>query len=176
MRRKQRPLTPREEKLAEQFIRDVLARMRLPAGDEDLMQCGWAAFLRVYRSDPAAFSGADGRGWIAACRAIQEEAAQEWRQGGFWRLGVVSLDQPVGEEDEACTRLRLLPAPYGDFQNGVCCRDYLQRLEPDAGWMARRLIRGDSMGEVCARRGWSRAQGECVLGRLRTAMEEYRRI
>lgn len=70
MKRKKRDFSPRERRLIDGFIWDICRALRLPRDSAELYQCGWAAFLDVYRSDPAAFADADFSGWRRAYLVI----------------------------------------------------------------------------------------------------------
>lgn len=175
MRGRGRALSPREQGLVDGFIGDICGLLRIPAGKGDLYQCAWAAFLSVYRDDPAAFSGAGRYGWKRAYLMIREALVRERRESGFWRCGRISLDQPVNGESET-RRIELLPARCGDFQNSVCFHDYLRRLDRDACRMAYRLIDGDSVEEVRAYYDWSCDYADSTYRRLQAEMERYLRI
>lgn len=172
MKQKKRDFSPRERRLIDGFIWDICRALRLPRDSAELYQCGWAAFLDVYRSDPAAFADADFSGWRRAYLVIWDALERENRQLQFWLYGLTSLDQPVSSEVPV-PRRELLQAPHGDFQNGVCFHDYLDRMDTDARLMAYALIHGGAMEEIRAYYHWSHDHAYRTYNRLRSSMQEY---
>lgn len=175
MRRRERDLSLREQRLIDGFIREICCALRIPTGNRDLYQCAWAAFLSVYRDDPAGFSGSGLRGWKRAYLIIWDALVQARREGGFWNYGQTSLDQPVSSEIPN-PRIELLQAPHGDFQNSVGFHDYLRRMERDARRMAYCLIDGGTVEEVRAYYHWTCDYADRTYHSLRAEIEEYLNI
>ena len=82
------------------------------------------------------------------------------------------LNQPIGNETPVL-RIELLQAPHGDFQNGVCLRDYLQRMNRDACRMAYGMIDGETIEEIQAYYRWSNAYTAYTYRILYNAIQEY---
>lgn len=78
-----RSLSLREQRLIDGFIGDICGALRIPAEHGDLYQCAWAAFLSVYRDDPAGFSGTGLHGWRRAYLIIWDALVQAQRDNGF---------------------------------------------------------------------------------------------
>ena len=174
MKRK-RDFSPRERRRIDGFIRDICRCLHLPEKDSDLNQCGWAAFLSVYRDAPGLFSHHTGLGWHRAYLIIWDCLTAERDYLYFSRYRLASLDQPVSPAVPV-PRAELLQAPHGDFQNSVCFHDYLERLEPDARRMAYGFIDGGTMEEIGAYYHWNHAHTYRVFHTLRARMTEYSRI
>ena len=175
MKRKRRDFSRREQRLIDDFVREICRALYLPEDSEDLRQCAWAAFLSVYRDAPGAFSNGGFCGWHRAYQIIWDALVREQRQIDFWIYGQTSLDRNVNEEIPV-PRVELLQAPHSDFQNSVCFYDYLHRMEPDVCRMAKEMIHGSSMEEIQAYYHWSRVHTYRVYNDLRAEMEAYLRI
>ena len=171
MKRK-REFSPRERRMIDGFIRDICRHLQLPGDDPDLNQCGWEAFLSVYRDAPELFSHHTFLGWRRAYFIIWDGLSRERDYLYFSRYKVDSLDQPVSREVPV-SRVELLQSPHGDFQNSVCFHDYLGRLELDVRKMAYGLIGGDTMEEIGACYRWGRAHTYRTYRALRESMTEY---
>lgn len=173
MKQKKRDFSRREQFLIDGFIEDICRRLHLPDKSGELRQCAWAAFLSVYRDDPASFSHSSFRGWSRAYLIICDALRQEKSCMNFWTYGVASLDQPVSCEVPV-PQIELLQAPHGDFQDNVCFHDYLRCIgDQDACRMAYSLMRGDSLAEIQALNHWSSHRLYRTYNHLRTAMEAY---
>ena len=174
MRRK-REFSVRERQKIDGFIRDICRSLRLPEGDPELNQCGWAAFLSVYRDAPSLFSHHTFLGWKRAYCIIWDELVKERDYIYNARYKLDSLDQPVSGEVPV-SRAELLQTPHGDFQNSVCFHDYLGRLDQDVRRMAYGLIDGGTMEEIGAYYHWQPARTYRTYRVLREQMTEYERI
>ena len=174
MKRK-RGFSARECRLIDGFIWDICHRLRLPEDDPDLNQCGWAAFLSVYRDAPELFSHRSFYGWKRAYLIIWDSLIKERDYIYMSRYKMDSLDQPISEE-VPLTRGELIQAPHSDFQNSVCFYDYLGRMEPDARKMAYGLLGGGTIEEVGASYRWNRAHTYDAYNLLQKRMMEYEAI
>ena len=144
----------------------------------DYQNIGWEGFLEVYRNQPGIFSGSGRRGWQEAARVIYEKLAQEKATKDKIRYGQISLDIPISAEIPV-ERIDLLRNIAGDFQNSVCLRDYineLSRRSPDAGFLARRFMEGDTLDEVRHLNHWGETRTNQAWHKLREVMEDYWRI
>ena len=173
--KRRRDFSIREQRMIDGFIEDICRLCRLPLNDRDLRQSGWAAFLSVYRDDPAAFSGSAFLGWRRAYLIIWDALMQErrWREAALYKTQ--SLDVPVSREIPV-SRIELLQAPHGDFQNSVCFHDYLERIDADARRMAYALIGGGTLEEIGGYYDWIPAHTYRTYNRLRKSMEDYLHI
>ena len=121
-------------------------------------------------------SDAEGRrGWCAAAKVIYEKLAREKAALDFARYGQVSLDAPVSAQ-VPIPRMELLHSRCGDFQNGVCLRDYVGQLPVDAKFMARRFMDGDTMDEIRDLNHWGARRTVRALRVLEAAMRRYCQI
>lgn len=134
-RARKRGFSLRERRMIDGFIKEICRTERLPLNDPQLFQCGWEAFLSVYRDAPEGFSHDGTKGWRRAYLIIRDALLQERRAMEFFLYHVDSLDKPVNEEIEI-SRMELLEQPHGDFQNSVCFYDFLNRLDVDVCRMA----------------------------------------
>lgn len=169
-----RSLSRRERERVDGFIADICRELSVRDPGGDLHQCAWAAFLSVYRMDPLGFCSGLGS-WKRAYLAIWDALEQARRESMAAAFRQTSLDQPVDGQDRS-SRLELLPLAHGDFQNGVCLRDYLQRMDRDVCRMAYGLMNGESLDEMRVYYHWSRDYSEDTYNSLRAEMEDYLRI
>lgn len=175
MKGKQRDISPREQRLIGNFIQGILHVRHISEHNEDLFQCAWVAFLRVYRDNPSAFSSSHSHGWERAYLMISDALSDAQRQNNFWLYGQTSLDQPVSCEI-AVPRVHLLMAPHGDFQDSVCFYDYLQRMKQNTRRMAYALINGSSISEIQSHYGWHPSYVHYIYQDLQTEIQEYLNI
>lgn len=171
MKRK-RGFSARECRLIDGFIRDICRRLRLPENDPDLNQCGWEAFLSVYRDAPELFSHQSFYGWKRAYLIIWDSLVRERDYIYMSRYKMDSLDQTVSEE-VTITRGELLQSPHSDFQNSVCFYDYLERMDKDTRRMAYGLLGGGTIEEVGASCRWNLTHAYDAYYRLQKQMMEY---
>ena len=175
MKQRRRDFSLRERQLIDGFIEEICLALHLLPNDEDLHQCGWAAFLSVYRDAPHLFSSNSLEGWRRAYHIIWDALTQERRQIQAALYRSVSLDLPVSR-DVPVSRAQLLQAPHGDFQNSVCFYDYLERMGQDVNKMALSLIQGCSIEEISGYYRWSKPHTYYTYNQLRTGLLEYLRI
>lgn len=171
-KRKQRNLSPREQRLIDGFIENIFQAQHIWRHDEDLYQCAWEAFLGAYRDDPGSFSFSNSQGWELAYFSICDALAEARRLNNFCRYCKTSLDQPVSS-DISVPRIQLLQSPHGDFQNGVCFHDYLHHMEKDLCRTAYHLIYGYSKAEIQAHYGWDCNYTDQVFHGLITEIRGY---
>lgn len=174
MKRK-RGFSARECRIIDGFIRDICFKLRLPANDPDLNQCGWVAFLSVYRDAPELFSYHTFLGWKRAYLIIWDSLVKEREYMYMSRYKLDSLDQPVSQEIPL-SRGELLQSPHGDFQDNVCFHDYLGRLEQDVRNMAYGLINGGTIEEIGGSYRWDWGHTYHIYYVLRECMMEYQKI
>ena len=106
---------------------------------------------------------------------MHEKLAREKAALDFARYGQVSLSAPVSAQ-VPIPRMELLHSRCGDFQNGVCLRDYVGRLPVDAKLMARRFMDGDTMDEIRDLNHWGARRTVRALRVLEAAMRRYCQI
>ena len=167
--------SPREIRLIDGFIASICRALHLPDEDNELRQCGWSAFLSVYRDCPAAFSRATLPGWQRAFSIIWQALEQVWKSMGLWRFGQSSLDQSINWEDPM-PRLELLQSPHGNFQDSVCFHDYVRSMTHDMRCMAYGLMDGSSIAEIETYYQWDHAHTYSIYNDLRTQMQKYLEI
>lgn len=131
MKKKRRDFSPREQRMVDEFITRICKFLHISDKSGDLHQYAWEAFLSVYRDCPDSFCGTGFLGWKRAFSIIWDALVEERKERYRNLFQQISLNQPIGNETPVL-RIELLQAPHGDFQNGVCLRDYLQRMNRDA--------------------------------------------
>ncbi len=172
---KRRDFSKRDRERVEKLIREICRMVGLDDRDSECLNIGWTGFLEVYQCQPDGFHGNGRRGWCAAAKVIYEKLAREKAALDFARYGQVSLNAPVSAQ-VPIPRMELLHFRCGDFQNGVCLRDYVGRLPVDAKFMARRFMDGDTMDEIRDLNHWGARRTVRALRVLEAAMRRYCQI
>ena len=172
---KGRTLSRREHELFQQAVEQLCQTMGVSANDPDMSQAAWAALLTAYRRDPQNFVGLHAPGWTRGYQLAQEEILVERRARGRFFYQNIPLDAPL-QNDTEDTLLKLLHSLGNGFENHICLRDFVDRLEPPLRRAARGMMAGETVGQICARQRWSRPYTLGVIERLRKAVETYVRL
>ncbi len=178
---KHRKFSLRDQKYIQELTQRLCKRAGLTeqyADTVDWSGIGWECFLEVFYRQPESFLGSGSQGWYAVRDAIWDRLLAEKAVLFQIKFKQWSLDAPVSDEIEE-PRVGLLPFSIGDCVNAVCLHDFLNRLDPyapDAVFLAKRFMEGDTESEIYRYYNWSNDRYQSAFTILRTAMEEYEQI
>ena len=172
---KNRDLSRREKRMVEDAITRMCRALGVSETDAELRQTAWVEILSVYRNDPKGFQGDSMQGWRRAYDVAGNAILKEVHCCQQQIYGQISLDKPISGDTEA-TLLQLLHSPSGNFENGVCLRDYLSRQPLDVQRTARAMIAGEPLSQLQFCYQWTWDYTLQTLDDLRAAMRAYQQI
>ena len=167
--RRPRHLSRLELCWVENVIRQLCARNNISDRDDDYRSAALTAFFTAFRRFRPITSP---RFWPYACKQINAALLMEKKARSERLYRLLSLDAPAGH-DSVGTYLDLLPARQGDFTNGVCFRDFLNRLPRDPARLAFRLVWRDSLEEARSNLGMTEQEFCVAFDQLHSALERY---
>lgn len=167
--RRRRKLSRQDIQWVGAYITELCCQHSVNPNDEDYRSAAWTAFQALFQSF---YSLADPAFWSLAAAQMETAIHLEKYTRNLYLYRMVSLDVPL-TPDTGETFLDMLPAPHGDFTNGVAFRDFLDKLPDDLSLLARRLIDRDTLEEARSGLGWTPGQLCVTVRQLQSAVDLY---